>query len=180
MNNPLFDFFTEHGEKFNDWKEREEAVQKWAWAVPNKEALNAIKRHSPIAEIGCGSGYWAMLLKEMGVDVTAYDQEEDKKQKEWTFRKEWFPIITGGPEKAALHPERALFLCWPPYEEPFAAECLKAYKGDTLIYVGEGWGGCNANEEFWKLLELGWEEEETIFIPTWYGLHDSMTILHRR
>ena len=81
MNNPLFDFFTEHGEKFNDWKEREEAVQKWAWAVPNKEALNAIKRHSPIAEIGCGSGYWAMLLKEMGVDVTAYDQEEDKKQK---------------------------------------------------------------------------------------------------
>ena len=36
------------------------------------------------------------------------------------------------------HRERTLVLCWPPYDDDAASYAvLRAYRGDTLIYIGE-------------------------------------------
>ena len=45
----------------------------YAFAVPNTAALAELSTHAPIVEIGAGTGYWASQLKNMGVDVVAYD-----------------------------------------------------------------------------------------------------------
>ena len=74
----------------------------------------------------------------------------------------------------------ALFLCWPPYDDPMASNCLKAYKGNTLIFIGESKGGCTANYEFFRMLVDEWEQIEDIYIPHWPTIYDSMSVYHRK
>lgn len=44
-------------------------------------------------------------------------------------------------EAAALHPDRTLFLSWPPHGQDVGTRILLAYNGNRLIYVGDGRGG---------------------------------------
>jgi hypothetical protein len=48
-------------------------VQRYAFAVPTREALETISQYAPIVELGAGTGYWAWLLRRRGVDCVAYD-----------------------------------------------------------------------------------------------------------
>jgi hypothetical protein len=66
--------------------------------------------------------------------------------------------MRGDHGEVAHHPDRAMLLCWPSYDEPWAAWSLAAYKGDQLFYIGEGPGGCCADDEFFSLLDAEWEE----------------------
>ena len=201
--NPLFDLWSEAcgksggwGFSTKEWKARKKAVSLYAWAIPSEEAIRAIIECGPVVEIGAGSGYWASLIAQLGGDVVAYDQYEPKANKDYPFEQGWFPVQKGGPEKAAEHAERALFLCWPPYNDSFARECVDAYQGDTVIFVGEGRGGCTADDDFFRTMgesSWDWENEETleplsdeweradeINIPQWDGIHDYLTIYHRK
>lgn len=47
---------------------------------------------------------------------------------------------------------RALLLVYPP-PGPMARNCLEAYQGNVLFYVGEGRGGANGDAEFFDTLE---------------------------
>ena len=77
-------------------------------------------------------------------------------------------------------PERTLFLCWPPYRGAMASKSLEFYAGKTVIYVGEGHGGCTGDDKFHRMLECGWEEVEEVEIPQWDGIHDRMWVYRRR
>ena len=54
-------------------------------------------------------------------------------------------VDTAGPEVVAMHHDQSLLLCWPPREEPGVPEAvanmgltsLRAYTGNTVIYIGE-------------------------------------------
>lgn len=54
---------------------RDRAAQIWAFAVPNREAAEAIKKYQGggVIEIGAGTGYWAKHLQDNGVNITPYD-----------------------------------------------------------------------------------------------------------
>jgi hypothetical protein len=43
-------------------------------------------------------------------------------------------------DAVALYPARTLFLSWPPHERDVGARILMAYKGERVIYIGEGRG----------------------------------------
>eukprot|EP00976_Prorocentrum_cordatum_P091331 1188484-Prorocentrum_minimum.AAC.2 len=47
----------------------------YSWGVPSTEALEEVAHHSAngVVEMGAGTGYWAWLLRNMGVAVSAYD-----------------------------------------------------------------------------------------------------------
>jgi hypothetical protein len=111
-------------------------------------------------------------LEQKGIDVLCYDQE--------TPSKGWFEVSAGSVEKAAEHSDRALLLCWPPYDEPMAADCLSQYSGDVLVYVGEGYGGCTGDDRFHDMLSAEWKEVEHVCIPQWSGIHDYLTIYRRQ
>ena len=55
--------------------QRDRAAQIYAFAVPNKQALQAFKKHESngIIELGAGTGYWANYLQKNGVDVKPFD-----------------------------------------------------------------------------------------------------------
>lgn len=49
---------------------------------------------------------------------------------------------------------------------------LRRYRGDRLVYVGEGVGGCCASDSFFRRLDAEWSEVAEINIPRWWGLYD--------
>ena len=148
----------------------------YSWGIPNQEAIQTLTKLSPIVEIGAGRGYWASLIKKAGGQIVCYDSKLDNGDESLNF----FKVRTGSFGKIADHPDHTLFLCWSPYDEPLAYDCLKAYKGKTLVYVGEGAGGCTGCGNFHSLLEKEWDEVICVDIPQWEGIHDQMIVYERR
>jgi hypothetical protein len=95
------------------------------------------------------------------------------------FSHVWTHVEQGGPDELVKYKDHALFLCWPDYDSSFASDCLVHYKGDTVIYVGEGFGGCTANDEFHSTLSDAWTRLETVRIPQWDGIHDKLWVYRR-
>lgn len=156
-------------------------VRRYAFGVPDRAALAAIKKHAPIVELGAGTGYWAYLLRNRGVDIEAYDlAPPDRAPNAYKFEPRiWTEVKTGGVEVLDQYPDRALFLCWPGYKDTFADEAVRAYTGQVLIYVGEDAGGHTANAAFFERLERDWVRSEQLAIPQWSGAHDHLSIFRR-
>lgn len=59
------------------WREsvRTFACRMYAFAVPTAAAIEVLKQHSPLVEIGAGTGYWASLLQKAGGDIVALDSQ---------------------------------------------------------------------------------------------------------
>ena len=157
---------------------RKALVKKYAWAVPEPAAIHVIVGFArKIVEIGAGTGYWASLIAAAGGDIVAYDPQPYENG--WCDGY-WFDVHVGD-EKAVLdHQDRALFLCWPPYAEPVAENALKLYKGNKVIYIGEGHGGCTGTDEFHDALGKDWQLIESVWLPQWEGLHDDVELYVRR
>lgn len=186
--------------------------QRYAWAVPNVAALDAIRDHSPggVVEIGAGGGYWAMELQRRGVDVLPFDPDPPGLSAEgngWHHGYAWTAVHEGDHTHAGLHPERTLFLCWPSYDDRWAAEAVQLYHaagGRTVIYVGEGQGGCTGDDLLHTLLNgerpycwHGGDEDPCarcrtanaatqlylpkldLAIPRWSGIHDRLHVYER-
>jgi len=136
---------------------RDRLAKTYAWSIPTPGDIAWLKTQLDgrgVVEIGAGTGYWAWQLSQAEVDVLAFDIAPLSNH--WCGEIQYHPVTEGGPEHAAEYPTRALMLCWPPYDSPMAVESLRAYQGDTLIYIGEQECGCTANDDFFKELESGW------------------------
>jgi len=148
---------------------RERLVEEYAWAVPNAAAIAAVADEGPILEVGAGGGYWAMLLRQAGVDVIATDPDPPTER--------WSPVApVRAQDVVADHPDRALLLVWPSGGDRWAAEALAGYEGDTCIYVGEGPGGATADEQFHRLLREHWRRERTVDVPQYPGIRDRLEV----
>lgn len=165
---------------------REDLVHWFAWAIPSPWELRWLTRAldgRPLLEIGAGTGYWVWQLGQLGHDVLAYDVEPGKN--EYGLLPYWYPIQEGGPGNAADHADRALILCWPPYSEDdstcMAAESLNAYRGTTLVYIGE-WRGCCAGPRFFDLVERKWKKDPRPAPPAinFNGIYSHVNLFHRQ
>lgn len=179
--------------RFNDHPDvRRDHVARYAWAVPNAEAIEAIKALDlPVLEVGAGTGYWAWMLDEAGVRVAAYDECPPHLAINAYFTKDspvYFDVRFGEANDVVRSwslasdlsgKPYALMLVWPDYNERFAYDALRLYNGDTFIYVGEGSGGCTGDDAFHDLLREKWTEQVEIDIPQWGGMNDYMTIYRK-
>jgi len=160
---------------------RDRLTKSYAWSIPSPQDIAwiaALLDGRGVIEIGAGTGYWAWQLSQANVDVLAYDSAPFGNQ--WCTNTQYHPVHEGGPEKAAGTPDRALFLCWPPYDDPMAVATLRAYAGDLLIYAGEGAGGCTGDDEFHGLLAADWTEiGDSPGHVTFSGIHCHLTAYRR-
>lgn len=174
-NNDIFKDEYDYKRLIKAYDRRQECINKYSFAVPTEEALACIAKYAPIVEIGAGGGYWAHLLLQRGVQVDAYDKDPvESGRNHWKFTAH-LSVREGGPEVLS---HWTLFLCWP-YMDAMAWQCLKEYQGQHVIYIGEGQGGCTANDEFFAKLEREYDEVEEIDIPQWRGIHDGLTVYRR-
>ena len=155
---------------------RIDSIPLYGFAIPNDEALEVIKKYSPIIEIGAGAGYWAYCLNQLGVAVEAFDNCS------WGTKwvKLWFGVKSGNEITISSYPQHTLFLCWPNHKDPMAFNCLKKYQGKYFIYVGEAEGGCTGDDAFHELLSSEWMIVEEVRIPQWFGIHDRLWVYERK
>ena len=208
--NPLLAAFKQAIETGADIEDtRSQLIARFGFAIPSEEALDAISRCSPrgVVELGAGTGYWAYVLQQVGLDVVAFDSAPaPAAQNRWfAGTRAWHPVHRGDHDVVGHHPERTLLVVWPTKNEIWAATAVDRYYdagGECLVYVGEGPGGRTGDDVFHALLgeltscvqcaygsttspcictvEARWRRSETVPLPHWPGYHDDLHIYTRR
>jgi hypothetical protein len=107
--------------------------------LPERRLLDAIAPYSPLVEIGAGTGYWAYLLSQFGVDVIAYDVAPlggDRSNRYHFAIWPWADVHEGDISSLQLHSDRTLLVCWPPLFSSLG-DVLRYFQGECVIYVGD-------------------------------------------
>lgn len=160
----------------------------FSWAYPSKQAQDEIcdfvntqndtTESQKILEVGSGQGLWAKLLNLRNLNVTATDNFSSHCNFEQMFSH--VENLSADQAVAKYNDHQILMLIWPPYAKPMAYQTLLKFKGDKVIYIGEGNGGCTADNYFHKELDDNWELVKYVDIPTWYCLRDSLFLYKRK
>ena len=175
-------------ENKTDFMHRYEFTRNISWAIPNHNVIDQLTKFfvdkGPILEVGSGFGLWTGLLKAYGLDVVATDpflsHGLDDVASSQRSSKTYTDVVCMNHLKAIeTYNTPCLFLCWPSCGGSFAAEALIAFQGKYLIYIGEGLGGCTANDEFFDILYNNWTKLEYISIPSWNAINDGLYIYVR-
>ncbi len=162
---------------------RGDLISRYAFAIPTDDVIAVVAGHSPLVEVGAGNGYWAWCLDRAGADVIALDRYSPDSQEygswfggnQW-FDDTWYLVEEGDSLAASLYPDRSLFLCWPPLDDPMAVDALRYYRdagGQTLLYIGSP-RHCGDRDFHRKLAGLTLLESSPVW--SWPGLEDSLYI----
>ena len=127
-------------------------------------------------EVGAGSGLWAYLLKDSGANIVATDDFS------WKIKKKFTKVEKLDVENSLnkYKDSGVLLLVWPPYDEPTANNALKKFRGNKLVYVGEGVDGATADDAFHNRLRKYWKLTDKYDIPQWQYFHDTMKFYERK
>ncbi len=93
------------------------------------------KENRVVLEIGSGNGYWTYILRRMGMDVTAVDNQQSE------YRTMWIDdtIVADGEKYLKENTgcrNTVLLMVYPIVGAGFTAKILNAYKGDTVVIAG--------------------------------------------
>jgi hypothetical protein len=113
--------------------------QRYSYVYPSSIALTMLSELGPLVEVAAGTGYWAEKLRQLGVDIVAYDQAppDGEMFNRYHARKAtWMPVIEGDQTVLLKHPDRTLFVCWPPLYSSLG-DCLSYYEGQAVAYIGD-------------------------------------------
>lgn len=156
---------------FLQHKARDFATLFYSWAVPDPAGLKAIlDLDEQVVDIGCGRSYWSWQLRQLGAKVVPFEPAR------YVFH--WTETERRLPDR--WRSEYAALFCWPSCGELWSGRLLSQFKGETVIYVGEGAGGCTGNDRFHQLLADRFEQVEQVYIPRWQYLHDLLVIYKRK
>lgn len=165
---------------------RTDLTSRYAWTITAPETVSFVAEHLGIAAIDplAGSGYWTYLLTQAGVNVLSSDiaPAGSGQPNRHHRHKAWMPIFQDNAVNAVTRAAsgRSLLLSWPPYADKVGAELVAALKGDRIVYIGEGDGGCCGDDDMFTLLDEGWTEVDSHRPVQFWGLHDYVTVYDRK
>ncbi|KAI9663115.1 MAG: hypothetical protein M1821_008163 [Bathelium mastoideum] len=139
-----------------------------------------------VLEIGSGGGYWAYLLRQLGVTVTAVDNGVS----EWRTR--WIGDTVAADGVSYLQRNRGgrdavLLLVYPQVGGDFTGKMLQAYAGDAVVVAGTqnangftGFKGETVAE--WMEREMGkegWKRAVQVPLPSFAGKDEALFVFVR-
>jgi len=170
--------------------ERQRYLLQYGCAAWTPQALTCCAEHSPLIELGAGAGQWCRALRKLptglahngvegSVDIVAFDDGSEVPEAVRQVSAEG--VSRGGVEvlRQSVAEGRTLLLVYPPPDD-MAMRCLTEYRGDLLIYVGEGRGGYNGNDAFFDALERAWRVKRVLPLRPFPGGHEKLFFLKRR
>lgn len=185
VDNPLLEIFARKNQQFlASLGGARGDIQNHSWGVPTQAGLKLIKHQGKIVEVGAGTGYWAWMMFQFGIDVVAYDISPGPtlRNSYHRFKFGWFPVRKRDAVQAALrNPDRTLMFCWPTNSVVFA-RALRSYKGERVIYIGandESNGCFTGDVAFHHLLQKHWRLVCEEPIPCWGELKDCVRVYER-
>jgi len=171
--------------------QRRRFINSFGFSIPNRQAIEAIRSYSPhgVTEIGAGLGYWTYLLNKNNIPTIGVDKYHPTANR-WfspnfnSNKKEYLSgiVVSEAVDYLATDDsEKTLLMIWPSQieEESYADEAIAAYKGNTIIMVGEGEDGCTDTCGLFDEEETEWEIINIVGIPRFIDCFDSLTI-HKR
>lgn len=173
---------------------RNDYCRKYSWSIPDPASILFVAEHmrGRCVEMGAGTGYYSWQLVQLGIDMLCYDIAPPDKASDNDYHSPrtgtygeltgetthtYIPVLEGTP-RILHHADRTLFLCWPPMSD-MAFQCLKHYKGDRLVYIGESSGGCTGDDAFFDVLENEWQRVDGHKPVQWDGIHDWIEVYTR-
>jgi hypothetical protein len=159
-------------------------VRKYCWTIPDPDTVAFVAEHArgglvdPIA----GTGYWAYLLGQLEVDVVCYDLNPGTAllTNGWHAGDLYARVCAKDcVEAVVLHPDRTLFLSWPPYAQGVGARIVRAYRGNRIIYIDED-EVRTGDDEINLILESGWTQVDSRRPVQFWGVHDRLIVYERR
>jgi hypothetical protein len=161
---------------------KHELRAKYSFAVPTKEALEAIAFFSPIVEPFAGTGYWAHLLRRAGVNVRATDLHVPDGTEHHNDCPRALPhtIVEQLDATSSVfkYNNRALFMCFPPaHGEAYAA--AQEFEGRHVAYVGDEDWLLTGGLELRSLLTADFTKVRVIKLPSWRGENTTLSIWSR-
>lgn len=152
-------------------------VKKYAYSIPDDEALDLVARYSAngLLDPLAGSGYWGWLLEQMGVRVKLSDRSPGGPDGDSTWHDSRYITIEKMDALDSVRTYRdydTLMLSWVPYQSDIGERVLEEFDGSTVILIGEGRGGCCGTDGLFDLLARDWAGVEKRALPQWPGLHD--------
>jgi hypothetical protein len=169
---------------------RDYFVSNYGWSVPTEDITTKLAQfigNDTVLEVGSGYGLWSKLLNDMGVNTIATTRRSDNEQDATHMpqKDRSFTDVENIKNLDAVekYPQaNVLMMSWPPYNDAMAYQTLKNFKGNKIIYIGEGSGGCTGCDRFHNLLNKEWKEVydfDVEDLPQWAGLHDAVYLYVR-
>lgn len=170
----------------NHWKLRDQFISNYSFAVPSSNAIDVIAGLGvKLIEFGAGTGFWAALLAQKGCDIVCIERRGGKSENGFCQKLGFWHEVRAVGAEAGLRlmkaETRTPLLVWPPYEKPLATIVAQEVpRGELLIYVGEGSGGCTGDKRFHSLLAERFDEQDMVPIPQFRGIHDELYVYRRK
>ena len=166
---------------------REKFITRYGFAILWRGAIEVMRPYAPLIEIGAGSGYWTYELRNYGIDCIATDTMDgeyghfDREGTGSTLRrwkKQYVEIEKlNSVEAVRKYPNRNLLTVWPDYKDTWAADALDLFTGQTVIYMGEGYGNATADDRFHELLDSRFGDQEYIPMPHFEYSYDRRLLI---
>jgi hypothetical protein len=160
---------------------RKAFVRTWGFAIPCREALEAVRRLGPLLEIGAGSGYWSAMLAAAGHDVVATDIGAGMSTYGTEVGSQARVERLSAADAIVAYPERDVFCSWPAAGEGWATDALKLVQpGRAIALVLDDRPGITGDESLRLFLTDQCEPIGAIAIPQFPGVRDRLHLYRRR
>jgi hypothetical protein len=160
--------------------ERFDYIIEFGYVVPTYELISTIKAmDTKWVSVGSGLGFIEYLLHKNGIDIIATDIQKPI-YNPYFRRSAYIDIVELSAYDAIKTYNRNIILSWPCMDNPWAYECIRQIKSGTkLIYIGEGFGGCTADNAFNVYLDRNFQLEHKLPHINFNGIDDSISLYTR-
>lgn len=155
---------------------RDFCTKRGLWTVIDRQWTKQLSKwigKRKFLEIMAGGGWLSKALSEYGTKIIATDDYSWDNDSHPLMKRVYNVIPSHSLEAITTYQTDILLCSWPPYADEAMYRAARLWGNKKpIIMIGEGYGGCNATDEFFENFQV----EKSIYIPQWYGIHDYIQI----
>ena len=149
-------------------EERGDYIHKYGFTLLDQNMIKDMLPHGPFIEVGAGTGALANRLAHYGADIFATDSHHN--HYDFIVSDHYYVEKMNASKAVKNYPDRTVIMSWPTLESRWAFYALEVMSpGQKLIHIGEGRGGCTADNAFHNKLRKEFTEVD-------HGIHDNCDV----